>query len=159
MSEQKIVDPLLACLVIFTKIHHRPFSAEALTQGLPVQEGESTPKLFSRDPNKALFSRAAARGGFTSKLVERSLENISPLVLPVILLLKDGDACVLEELDIERGEAKVILPDLPDAEEWINLDKLQKLLVGMAKLDRVCKGQTTGDAWLNMEQWCVRFCK
>jgi len=42
MSEKKQhskhkVDPLLACLVIFTKLHNKPFTAEALTAGLPVE--------------------------------------------------------------------------------------------------------------------------
>ena len=87
MSKHTEIDPLLECLVIFTKIHHRPFSAEALTHGLPLQEGESTPTLFSKDPSKSLFTRAAKRAGFSSKLVERSLADISALVLPVILLL------------------------------------------------------------------------
>ncbi len=132
MSKYIEVDPLLECLVIFTKIHHRPFSAEALTHGLPLQEGESTPTLFSTDPSKSLFNRAAKRAGFSSKLVERSLTDISPLVLPVILLLKDGDACVLEELDRENGRAKIILPELPDAEEWVELEKLESRYIGFS---------------------------
>jgi len=132
MEKQIKIDPLLTCLVIFTKIHHRPFSAEALTQGLPLEEGESTPTLFSTDPNKALFSRAAKRAGFSAKLVARSLEDISTLVLPVILLLKDGEACVLEEMNVEAQEAKVILPELPDAEEWVSLEKLQKQYLGFS---------------------------
>lgn len=134
MSKLTEVDPLLECLVIFTKIHHRPFSAEALTHGLPLQEGESTPTLTSADPYKSLFTRAAKRAGFSSKLVERSLSEISSLVLPVILLLKEGDACVLEEIDRKNGRAKVILPDLPEAEEWIALDKLESLYIGFSYL-------------------------
>ncbi len=134
MSKLTEVDPLLECLVIFTKIHHRPFSAEALTHGLPLQEGESTPTLSSEDPSKSLFTRAAKRAGFSSKLVERSLSEISSLVLPVILLLKEGDACVLEEIDRKNGRAKVILPELPEAEEWIALDKLESLYIGFSYL-------------------------
>lgn len=134
MLKHTEVDPLLECLVIFTKIHHRPFSAEALTHGLPLQEGESTPTLSSADPEKSLFTRAAKRAGFSSKLVERSLSEISSLVLPVILLLKEGDACVLEEIDRENGLAKVILPELPEAEEWIALDKLESLYIGFSYL-------------------------
>jgi len=130
MFKSREVDPLLECLVIFTKIHHRPFSAASLTHGLPLQEGESTPTLFSKDPEKALFPRAAKRAGFSSKLVERPLREISGLVLPVILLLKDKEACVLEEIDLENNRAKIILPELPDAEEWIDLDKLEERYLG-----------------------------
>jgi len=130
MQNHNEVDPLLACLVIFTKIHHRPFSAEALTHGLPLQEDESTPTLFSEKHAKSLFSRAAKRAGFNSKLVARSLDDLSTLVLPVILLLKEGDACVLEEIDRAAGRAKIIIPELPDAEEWIELEKLESLYTG-----------------------------
>ena len=132
MHKHTEVDPLLACLMIFTKIHHRPFSVEALTHGLPLKEDESTPSLFLNEKSKSLFSRAAKRAGFSCKLVERPLEGISSLVLPVILLLKEGDACVLEEIDRRNSRAKIIIPELPDAEEWISLEKLESLYIGYA---------------------------
>ena len=39
-------DPLLECLVIFTKLHNRPISVEALIAGLPVEPGADGPELF-----------------------------------------------------------------------------------------------------------------
>ena len=33
------MDALLDCLVLFTKLYHKPFSAEALSAGLAVQPG------------------------------------------------------------------------------------------------------------------------
>ena len=36
--------------------------------------------------------------------------------------------------------------------------KLEKLIAGLAHLDRVIKGQTTGDGWLEMEKWLKNFC-
>ncbi|MDA3947580.1 MAG: type I secretion system permease/ATPase [Helicobacteraceae bacterium] len=130
MSKHTEVDPLLACLVIFTKIHHRPFSAEALTHGLPREEGESTPTLFSLYTSKSLFSRASQRAGFSSKLVQRPLNEISSLVLPAILLLQDGGACILEAVDKANAKAKIIIPEMPDSEEWITLEKLDSLYIG-----------------------------
>ncbi len=126
----KDIDPLLACLVIFTKIHHRPFSAEALTHGLPLEADESTSTLFSAHTSKSLFSRAAKRAGFSAKLVQKPLSELSTLVLPTILLLKEGNACVLEAIDKERSQAKIIIPEMPDAEEWIDLEKLESLYLG-----------------------------
>lgn len=41
----------------------------------------------------------------------------------------------------------------------LRTDKLQKLLIGMAQLDRVIKGQAKGDAWLELEKWIMRFCQ
>ena len=129
MSQENAVDPLLTCLLIFTKIYHRPFTIASLTHGLPLQEGESTPSLRADD---TLFVRAAKRAGLSAKLVERDLKEISTLVLPVILLLKEGGACVLEAVDLEAGSAKVILPELPDAEEWVSLETLEEQYLGFA---------------------------
>jgi DNA polymerase-3 subunit delta len=36
--------------------------------------------------------------------------------------------------------------------------KLEDLLLGLAHLDRVIKGQAAGDGWLVMEQWLLNFC-
>jgi ATP-binding cassette, subfamily C, bacterial LapB len=130
MSQQ--IDPLLECLVIFTKLHHRPFSAESLTAGLPLKKYETTPELFSLDSAKANFSRAAKRAGFTSKLVKRTLEEIPQMVLPVILVLKDKKACILENIDTKNNRAKIILPEMPEGEEWIDLDKLNEEYLGFS---------------------------
>jgi DNA polymerase-3 subunit delta len=40
----------------------------------------------------------------------------------------------------------------------LSKDKLELLLVGIAKLDRVIKGQAKGNAWLEMEQWMADYC-
>jgi ATP-binding cassette, subfamily C, bacterial LapB len=82
-------DPLLKCLVLLTRFFNRPFSEETLSAGLPLVENRLTP---------ALFERAADRAGLTAKVTERPLEKISPLVLPVVLLLNDGGACILKAI-------------------------------------------------------------
>ncbi len=130
MKKEHLFDPLLECLVIFTKLHHRPFSAESLTAGLPLKDQESMPKLFSIDDSKSNFSRAAKRAGFTSKLIKRDMDDIPEMVLPVILLLNDQDACILEAIDRKNNRAKIIIPDIPDGQEWINLDLLKQKYIG-----------------------------
>ena len=75
-------DPLLECLVIFTKLHNRPISVEALIAGLPVEPGADGPELFSIDNPKGLFSRVASRAGFASRLIHRNLASLSRLLLP-----------------------------------------------------------------------------
>ncbi|MBD3647959.1 MAG: type I secretion system permease/ATPase, partial [Pseudomonadales bacterium] len=67
-------DSLLDALVTLTQIHHKPFSAESLTAGLPLEEGKLTPSLFVR---------AAERAGFSAKHLHRELDEISELALPV----------------------------------------------------------------------------
>jgi len=104
------IDALLDTLVLYTKLYHKPFSAEALTAGLPIEPGEESPELFSINKSKGLFSRAAARAGLKSSLIKRPLQQISPLQLPIILLLSNQGACILDSFDEERTQAKIIMP-------------------------------------------------
>lgn len=132
MKDSVRFNPLLECLVILTKLYKRPFSAEALVAGLPVEEGETTPELFSIDRAKSEFSRAASRAGLTSKLVRHDLHEISPLVLPVILLLKDKNACILTGFDSDKSHARIILPELGEEESWIDVGDLESEYMGFA---------------------------
>lgn len=127
-------DPLLECLVIFTKLHNRPISVEALIAGLPVKPGENGPELFSLDSPKGLFSRVATRAGFASRLIHRDLSSLSRLLLPCILILKNGNACILESLDRKNKRAKVIFPDIGEGQEWLDLETLENEYLGYAFL-------------------------
>ncbi|MEZ5497461.1 MAG: DNA polymerase III subunit delta [Gammaproteobacteria bacterium] len=40
----------------------------------------------------------------------------------------------------------------------LNALKLENLMVGLAQLDKVIKGQAQGDAWLEFEKWTMKFC-
>ncbi len=125
-------DPLLECLVIFTELHHRPYSAEVLTAGLPTPSGQARPKLFSVHESKGNFSRAAKRAGFVSKLVKRELDEIAPLVMPCILMLEKEDACILLSVDEARQNARVILPEIGNAPQEIPYEQLKASYAGFA---------------------------
>jgi len=127
-------DPLLKCVVIFAKLHNRPISIEALIAGLPVEPGTDGPELFSIDSPKGLFSRVAIRAGFASRLIHRDLNKLSRLLLPCILVLKNGNACILEEIDRPNRRAKVIFPEVGDGEEWLGLERLSEEYLGYAFL-------------------------
>ena len=94
-------DPLTRCLMILTRLFHRPFSPQALTAGLPLENSRLTPELFPR---------AAKRAGLSSRVVRRGLDQISPLTLPAILLLNDGRACVATARNAD-GQWTIIQPD------------------------------------------------
>ncbi len=134
MAHQHRYDPLLECLVIFAKRYHRPISTDALIAGLPIKPGNSSPELFSLESSKGLFSRVAKRAGFASRLTKRALDDLSDLLLPCILILRDRKACILEEMDCVNGKAKVILPEIGEGEEWIEIAKLRDQYVGFAFL-------------------------
>lgn len=127
-------DPLLECVVIFAKIHNRPISVEALIAGLPVKPGADGPELFSVDSPKGLFSRVASRAGFASRLIHRDLSKLSRLLLPCILVLKKGNACILESIDRKNKRAKVIFPEVGEGEEWLELEVLNNEYLGYAFL-------------------------
>ncbi len=130
MKDKKIKDPLLACLVIYTKLHNNPYSPEALTVGLPVEDGIDSVELFSVEGSKALFSRAAKRAGYSSTLVKKDLSEISSLVLPCILILKGRQACILESFNRDKSKAKIIYPDLQEGENWVDVDVLAQEYLG-----------------------------
>ena len=94
-------DPLLKCLVLLTRFFNHPFSAETLSAGLPLVDSRLTP---------ALFVRAAERAGLTAKVVKRDLDRISPLVLPVVLLLNDRRSCILRSF-AKDGRCEIVDPD------------------------------------------------
>ena len=66
-------DPLTNCLVLLTRLQHRPFSAQSLTAGLPLESSRLTPELFVR---------AAARADISARVVKRPLDDISNITLP-----------------------------------------------------------------------------
>ena len=124
------MDALLDCLVLFTKIYHKPFSAEALTAGLPIEPGSEAPELFSINNAKGLFSRAAQRAGLKSSLIRRPLEQISPLQLPMIILLSNQSACILDSFSEDGTEAKIIMPAEEAIEQWVDVDDLIDEYIG-----------------------------
>ncbi|MDT8338617.1 MAG: type I secretion system permease/ATPase [Sulfurimonas sp.] len=135
-----IENPLLECLVIFTKLYNRPYSADALIADLPIPPGRTTPRLFSLDAkdSKSAFHRAAGRAGFSSKLVNYSFKDISPLLLPVILILKGNEngerACILTEISPDRKHAKIILPEAGEGENWVESEFLEAEYINFAYL-------------------------
>lgn len=131
MHSDKIKDELLQCLVIFTKLHNNPYSADALTIGLPVKDGEEI-ELFSLKSSKSLFSRAASRAGFASTLVRKELDKISPLVLPCILMLRGKKACILQSFSEDKKMANIITPDLSTGTSVIEVSKLKDEYLGYA---------------------------
>ncbi len=124
------MDALLDTLVLFTRLYHKPYTAEALTAGLPVEPGVEAPELFSINSSKGLFSRAASRAGLKSTIIRRPLEQISPLQLPVILLLSNQSACILDSFSEDGTMAKIIMPAEEAVEQWVNIEDLKDEYIG-----------------------------
>lgn len=120
-------DPLLDCLVELTRLHGRPSTRAALSAGLPLEGGCLTPSLFAR---------AAARAGLSSRIVRRQLGDIDAALLPVILLLKGDQACVLLGWNTGGGEARLLFPETGQGEVVLSRDELAERYAGIALFAR-----------------------
>lgn len=96
-----VKDPLLQSLVYVSRYFGQSNSPDALVSGLPISDGYLSPFLFPR---------AAERAGIDAKESRQALKDLSPMLCPCVLLLKDNQACVLQSINHETGEAEVVEP-------------------------------------------------
>ncbi|MEC5216685.1 ATP-binding cassette subfamily C protein LapB [Actimicrobium sp. GrIS 1.19] len=115
-------DPLAQCLITLTRLRNEPHSLQALTAGLPLEDGRLTPELFIR---------AAARANLSARIVKRPLARISQLTLPAVLLLQDAQACILTHRNSD-GTLRIIQPESGDGELDMTLAALQECYSGYA---------------------------
>ncbi|WP_458233081.1 type I secretion system permease/ATPase, partial [Roseateles sp. P5_E8] len=85
LASQPAGDPLLQALAWLTRHHGKPRSPESLRAGAPV-DGVLTPDGAIRVMREA---------GYNAGLLRKSIDDINALLLPAVLLLNGGDACVL----------------------------------------------------------------
>lgn len=122
-ARSAVHDELLECLQTIAQVHDRAATADSLIAGLPLEQGRLTP---------GVFARAAARAGLTARITESRLVQLNPALFPAVLLLEPGRACVLLALDLKARRARVIFPELGDAETEVSLDGLQSSYSGQA---------------------------
>src|SRR5204863_909949 len=91
-------DPLAASLTYLAGYHGRAVSREALLGGLPIIDGRLS---------VALYDRAARRAGLESEAIKRDIADIPALVLPAVLIMKNGTALILLGVDHSNQSAKV----------------------------------------------------
>jgi len=123
MSESKSVDPLLSCLVFLTAHYGHAKSAQAITAGLAYDEKNMGPNLFCE---------AASSVGLKAKIVFRDkIKKISAPVLPVVLTLKNAQACVLLSVSADEHSAIIWSPET-GAERSVKLTDLKQSYTGYA---------------------------
>ncbi len=94
-------DPLTASLTYLAAYHGRAVSPEALLGGLPILDGRLS---------VALYDRAARRAGLETEAIKREILDIPALVLPAVLIMKNGTALVLLGIDQANKSVKVLDP-------------------------------------------------
>jgi ATP-binding cassette subfamily C protein LapB len=124
---------LLDTLVLYTKLFHKPFSKEAILSGLP-QDKNNIGNLFSLKHSKSIFSRAAAKAGLKSVLIERSIKEMLNMHLPVIALLSNENTCIIEKFSADKSKVKVVYPSDELLDLWVDIDDLEKDYLGFSFL-------------------------
>ena len=79
-------DTLTDALLYLAAHHGRAISRSALLSGLPIEDGRLT---------VALFERAALKAGLETEAVKRAVADIPAMVLPAVLIMKDGTTRIL----------------------------------------------------------------
>lgn len=94
-------DPLADSLLYLAAHHGRALSREALLAGLPITDGRLT---------VALYERAAARARLEIEVVKRAITDIPALVLPAVIIMRDGSTRILHEVNRDPRLTKVVDP-------------------------------------------------
>jgi ATP-binding cassette subfamily C protein LapB len=118
-------DPFTDALLYLAAHHGRALTRDALLAGLPVVDDRLTVQLFER---------AAKRAGLEAELVRRNLEDIPALVLPAVLMMRDGTSRIL--LSIEGEHFNIINPSADEYPYAENLESLREHYLGFAFLAR-----------------------
>jgi ATP-binding cassette subfamily C protein LapB len=116
-------DALLDCLLMVAHAHGGVYSRDALTAGLPLAAGRLTPSLFER---------AARRAGMASRIVAASLDDLNPALLPAILLLDEGGACVALERTPDAAQWRLAFPEAGESALVMSRTELEKSYSGRA---------------------------
>lgn len=126
-SDVDYESPLLRCLVVLFGLYGRTVSVETLKAGLPEHGGVS---------HTSACLRAAMQAGMNVRAVHRQgLDEISPLTLPCILLLKTKGACVLTA--INETSAQIVFPEMGNTPIEILRHKLEEEFAGYAIFGQV----------------------
>ena len=96
-------DSLTDALLFLAAHHGRAISREALLAGLPITDDRLS---------VALFERAARKAGLEVEAVKRSLAEIPALVLPAVLIMRDGSTRILLIQDEKAKKLTVVDPSV-----------------------------------------------
>lgn len=114
-------DPLLSSLIEVARFHGRGMSPEGFLAGLPLQDGRLAPSVFRR---------AAARAGLASRISKRGIAAIREELLPVVLLLKNNDSCVMMGWSNDRSKVRVLFSEAGQGVAEVALEKIEELYSG-----------------------------
>lgn len=126
-------DSLQGCLVFFLRHYRINTTLTSLLSGLPLVKSRLTPQLFTR---------AAAQAGLVSRVVKRTPNEISPHVLPAVIMMASGRSVVLlsrtlaEDGSLDGGSFTVLDTFTGTEQVLPTLDEFEKVYGGFVILVR-----------------------
>ncbi|QWG20879.1 type I secretion system permease/ATPase [Bradyrhizobium sediminis] len=145
-------DPLAASLTYLAAHHGRAISREALLGGLPILDGRLS---------VALYDRAAKRAGLETEAIKRAVTDIPAMVLPAVLIMKNGTALILLGIDANNQSVKILDPTVkPSTPRIAGVDAVTADYTGYAFLVRAAaesdaRAVAAGDLPRNHWFWSV----
>ena len=113
-------DPLTASLTYLAAYHGRAVSPQALLGGLPILDGRLS---------VALYDRAARRAGLETEAIKRDILDIPALVLPAVLIMKNGTALILLGIDQANNSVKVLDPQQRTAHRLVHRQSYKRCII------------------------------
>ncbi|MFZ2991168.1 MAG: type I secretion system permease/ATPase, partial [Ideonella sp.] len=142
-------DALLQGLIWLTFHHGRPRSPASLLAGVAIDG--------ALRPDQAV--RVMQEAGYHASLIERPLAELSALLMPVVALLRDGDACIISRRVPGKGKAapryEIVLPAAGGATCLVAEEELAAEYLGhvLAVAPRVQPGQTDNPLLQQGRHW------
>jgi ATP-binding cassette, subfamily C, bacterial LapB len=116
-------DVLLECLLYICRHNRLATTRDALTSGLPLEDGKLNPELFKRSAERLRLAVTVQQSAITTLLQPQA---------DVTLLLNNHRACQLLKIDDSQHFAQVVFPDLSSEAVTISLADLAAQYTGYA---------------------------
>lgn len=120
-----VSNTVFGVLALYARTLGNPVAEEELLAGLPVGPGQERPDFVSATGSADSVARAAARAGLKTQLSQRRLDDLTPLVLPAILVMKDQSACLLVGFAEEGRKVELLLPESGDVVRTMDRGELE----------------------------------
>ncbi|HWU65423.1 MAG TPA: type I secretion system permease/ATPase, partial [Methylophilus sp.] len=97
-------DTLLECLLYICRHNRLATTRDALTSGLPLEDGKLNPELFKRSAQRLRLDVSVKQEAIPVLLLQPQVN--------ITLLLNNNRACQLLKVDDSQHFAQVVFPDL-----------------------------------------------
>jgi len=120
-TQKNKIDTLLESLLFLSRYYKRRVSKESILSGLAT---------YNKKMSLPQFVKAAKKIGLISRLVNRKIEEIDPLSLPVLSLGDNNKANIIMDIDNKNDKVTVLYTDISYGEITTSLNEYNKTFSG-----------------------------